>query len=125
MANYYTRFSFMVEGVSEVERTWLAQRLEESEEVNFGWAFDSDGLWLHDGDQGDVEQVAEFVHDFIGSCRPTAVFSFTWAATCDKPLVDAFDGGAAVITATDIEWMSGSAWASQRMRITAVLPANE
>jgi len=41
--------------------------------------------------------------------------TFEWSHDCSKPRVDAYGGGAAVITAQEIKTMSTAAWLNQQI----------
>lgn len=61
-------------------------------------------------DEGnDIEPVAAAIHLFLRRTqRKTRSHVFTWACTCSKPRVDEFYGGACLVTAKDIYWMSST-----------------
>lgn len=76
---------------------------------------DDDGLWIHSDESGDVDEAARFVQVFLQKFRPDESVGFEYANTCSKPRLDAFGGGAALITAESIEFMHSGGWLSKRM----------
>jgi len=70
-------------------------------EVSF--EYDKDGnhsIWFHADEWGEAWQVAQLAHHFFCDLRPTGddEFIITWAITCSRPQLDAFEGGTAVAT---------------------------
>jgi hypothetical protein len=90
-----------------------------SQWLGFQWAIKPDGgahfLWMYAQESGDVEQVALFAREFLVRFRPQSCFSLTWAATCSKPRIGEFSGGAVVVTADEMTWNSASYWAGQKI----------
>jgi hypothetical protein len=73
-------------------------------------------LWLHDnGDYGNVEHVADFVQEFLARWRPKEIWSMCWACTCSRPLLDAYDGGAVVVTSKKAFYINASTWAMKKV----------
>ena len=60
-------------------------------------------LWLFSRDWAFIDNVAHLVRKFLGQFRPTECWSLTWSATCTKPRVGEFGGGAVFVTAERIE----------------------
>jgi hypothetical protein len=128
MANYYLHFSVMLEGLNKKEEEWaraeLARR-EESEDDGGGTLHDfestfessdttSDGpssVWFHDnGESGNVEQIADFVQSFLKKFRPKDCWGMEWSTDCSKPRLDAYGGGAVLVTAKKQVWMNTGTW---------------
>ena len=61
-------------------------------------------LWLFAIEGADLERVAHFVQQFLKRFRPGDCWSLTYAATCSKPRVGEFGGGAVFVTAAEIKW---------------------
>jgi hypothetical protein len=80
------------------------------EDVGFDREFREDDedwgqhLWLFAEECGDVGRVAHLVQKFLRQFRPDQCWSLTWAATCSKPRVGEFGGGAVFVTASEIKW---------------------
>lgn len=136
MADYYTEFSFAIPDLTDDETTWLkaaaiwldaAINTEDDEHVppmpelegvledrecgtSFAMEVDDDGLWIHSDESGDVDEVARFCQAFLRKFRPDEHVAFEWANTCSKPRLDAFGGGAMIVTAEAIESMSTGEW---------------
>ncbi len=55
---------------------------------------------------GDVSNVAWLVQKFLKKFRPDQCWSLTYSATCSKPRVGEFGGGAVFVTADTIRWQN-------------------
>jgi hypothetical protein len=113
MDNDYTQFSEVLPNLTDEEVQWLTEQLEtDYEDLEVLYEFDTDEqpdgwgryLWLYADESADLEQVAGFVQKFLRHSRPDQYWSLTFACTCSKPRVGAFGGGAAFVTANDIQW---------------------
>ena len=82
-------------------------------EVVEDWSFETDateeGLWLH-SDSGGIDAVCVFIQFLLVKFIPTSSVELEWSHDCSKPKMDAFGGGAAYITATDIKTINTSEW---------------
>lgn len=126
MADYYTHYSFIIPKLHKGERLWaeaeIKKREKEEDQDGFSrfdseWHFDNDGLWIHDsGGQSNLDYAVLFTQDFIKQFRPTAIFAFEWANDCSKARLDAYGGGAVVITARKIHYMNTSTWMSNTVK---------
>jgi len=63
-----------------------------------------------------VEHVALFLQAFLKKFHPDGYAAFGWADTCDKPLVDAFGGGACFVTAKKITYVNTYDWVAQQAK---------
>ena len=63
-------------------------------------------VWLHADDWGNTESVAYLVQQFLKAFRPDQCWSLTYAATCSKPRVGEFGGGAVFVTADEIKYQN-------------------
>jgi hypothetical protein len=71
-------------------------------------------LWLYAEEGCEPETLALFVQEFLRRFRPLGSFRFSWSATCSKPRVGAFGGGAGFVTAEQIEYFATGAWLDER-----------
>jgi hypothetical protein len=129
MADYLTRFSFMIPATTEAEREWAAELVDAIERndddpppivkavfgddidgLYFELEMQDDGLWVHSDDTGSVDQVIALVQYFLSRFRPITAIGFSWAYTCSKPRVDSFGGGAAYVTATRVAHVNTTVW---------------
>lgn len=125
MADYYTHFSFEIPKLHKAEKEWveaeIKKREQEEDQDGFSrfdaeWAFEDGGLWIHDGSgQANLDYAVLLVQDFIKQFRPTAIFAFEWSNNCSRPRLDAYGGGAVVITARKVHWMNTSTWMRNRI----------
>ena len=131
MADYFTNFSFICPLKDEAQKAYAVNlahlastsRLDDSplppdfpeelKSVVEDWIFDLDdsdeGIWLH-SDSGGIDAVCAFVQHLIKKFDTAAFITFEWSHDCSKPLTDAFGGGAAVITQTEIETFNTADW---------------
>jgi hypothetical protein len=136
MASYFTKFSVILELRSATEQQYaldLAQKAREAfgEEplpddfppclavVIAGWEFETeaagnDSLWLHSFDGG-LGAVCAFIQHLLQKFDPLGKVTFEWSHDCSQPRVDAYGGGAAVITAKEIKTMSTTTWLKEQM----------
>ena len=134
MADYFTKFSMMLPLPSEAAQAYAldlavhasrAQRGDEPSdrlpasllEVVEDWQFETevhnaDGkwqLWLH-SDDGGIDAVCAFFQHLLQKFDPQGHAAFAWSYDCSKPRLDAFGGGAALITARKIKTMNTVDW---------------
>ena len=135
MADYFTNFSLLVPLPSKAAQEYaldLAAKAgtammeddpllddfpEDLREVIEDWRFETEaetepnnwGLWLHSGDGG-VDAVCAFIQHLLQKFDPRGHVAFEWSNDCSKPRVDAYGGGAALVTARKIKSVTTGAW---------------
>jgi hypothetical protein len=139
MANNYTLFSQVIDGVTPEEETWLKEACtvpepgEETSEVRkklleqyshhvayednfpmFDWHFGGKGegrmFFIVSEEDGSIDDIAVVVQEFLAKFRPDNFFQLSWAATCSSPRVGEFGGGAVFVTAKGAKFMSDTEW---------------
>jgi hypothetical protein len=140
MADYYTSFSFVLDlpgaeaikyaidlaTIAEALR-WESEEDRQTRETQFpkelevfldGWDFEvaeeKSGIWIHSNDGG-TDAACHFVQHLLDRFGIIEPVSFEWANTCNKPRLDAYGGGAAVVTATEIKAISTCQWVFKRL----------
>ena len=130
MADYFTNFSVSI-SLKPEQREYAMQLVKQVEAhrthdqplpVDFpseladeveGWEFetesDNDGIWLH-SQYGGQDTACVFIHHLLQKFDFAPFVTFEWSHDCSKPTTDAYGGGAAYITATEIETFSTSDW---------------
>lgn len=79
-------------------------------------------LWSYCSDNGNLDVLFAIVQGFLSKFRPDDTFSVEWSYTCSKPRLDAYGGGAALVTATDIHTINTGEWLeSKRKELAATL----
>jgi hypothetical protein len=82
-------------------------------EVLEDWAFetevDDDGVWIH-SECGGIDAACAFIQHLLQQFDPKGCVTFEWAHDCTKPRLDAFGGGAAIVTAHEIKTMNTADW---------------
>lgn len=79
------------------------------------WSFEveaetaSNGLWLHSSNGG-IDAVCSFIQHLLQCFDPDGCASIEWSHDCSKPRTDGFGGGAAFITANDIQTITTGEW---------------
>lgn len=133
MADYYLLFSCELDELDSEQVAWCQGRLAELREAHeslelthdeargadFAWAIEDVGdglkkLTMHSDGFGSVDHVTNFVQEFLRKFRPMDCWLMSLACTCDQPLVDAFGGGSAFVTAETINFVDAQSWAHER-----------
>jgi hypothetical protein len=134
MADYFTYFSVVLNLADEAQQAYAIDLARQACLAQQGgalpdgfpksladliedWQFETvadqpggkPGLWLHSMNGG-VHAVCGFIQHLLQKFDPQGRVAFEWSHDCSKPRVDAYGGGAAVITARAIKTMSTSAW---------------
>jgi hypothetical protein len=74
-------------------------------------------VWVRSEDSGDVDYTADLVQAFLRRFDLDRVISFQWANTCSKPRLDAFGGGAVVISRRNADWFYTSTFVETAAKI--------
>ena len=134
MADYFTNFSLQLRLPDEAAQTYALELAAQGNRLNQGdadepdfpadlltnvedWCFEVEadtveeqpGLWLHSSNGG-IDAVCAFLQHLLQRFKLHKAVTFEWSHDCSKPRVDAYGGGAAVITAKKIKTMSTSEW---------------
>ncbi len=134
MADYFTNFSVIVPLPDEPAQVYAIELATQAGAGNLGdelpadfpasltdviedWVFDTDaessegkwGLWLHSS-CGGIDAVCAFIQHLLQKFSPAGCVSFEWSNDCSKPRVDAYGGGAAIITVRKIKTMTTVEW---------------
>ena len=138
MADYFTNFSLLLPFKDDTEQKYAfdlatkaaSHRWQDSEtpapddlpagfeNVLEDWSFETDAdgetnIWLHSS-SGGIEAVCVFLQHLLRKFNPGGRVEFEWSHDCSKPRLDAYGGGAAVITAHKITAMNTSEWLRQQ-----------
>lgn len=81
---------------------------------NENWNFDVDregdaNIWIR-SDSGGIDEIIKLIQHLMRKFDMTEPVSFEWSHTCSKPRTDAYGGGAAYITATEVRTFNTSQW---------------
>ena len=135
MADYFTHFSLVVPLPDEAAQKYalqLAQTMSGAGQDDTlpddipadiraemeNWLFDTEpepgttAIWLH-SEHGGIDAVCAFLQHLLQKFNPQARITFEWSHDCSKPRTDAYGGGAAIITATEIKTTSTWEWLHQ------------
>ena len=158
MADYFTNFSLVLPLKDATEQQYaldLAERAaskrfeaepatadlpEDLKDVLEDWAFETEkdgdnSIWLHSY-EGGIDAVCAFIQHLLKKFNPEGRVEFEWSNDCSKPRLDAYGGGAAVITANKIKSMNTSQWLQRQAKshnhqksalgsLTTVRPSDE
>jgi len=138
MSDYYTKFSLVLPLPDVAAQTYAVElhRLADSysseepipsdlpedlKDYLEDWSFELEtqlvegrpGLWLY-SDFGGIDAVCAFLQHLLQKFDPDGKVAFEWSFDCSKHRVDAFGGGAALITATEIRSMTTQQWLQQQ-----------
>ena len=85
-------------------------------EVIEDWQFntepESNGICLH-SQYGGIDAVCAFIQHLLQKFNPPGCVKFEWSHDCSKQRVDAYGGGAAIITAQEIKTINTGEWLHQ------------
>ena len=130
MADYFTNFSltlplkkeqreYAMQLVAQVEahrnedqplpESFPDELKDETEDWNFEAVVDGEGIWLH-SQYGGQESACAFIQHLLQKFEFAPAVAFEWSHDCSKPSTDAFGGGAAFVTSSEIETFSTSEW---------------
>lgn len=137
MANYYTKFSVVLKLPNEAAQAYALDLAHQASQTKQGgerpanfppeladsiedWNFETDadspaeghGIWLH-SEEGGVDALCALLQHLLRKFDPQGRVAFEWSHDCSKPRVDAYGGGAAVITAQEIRTLNTSQWLAQ------------
>ena len=73
-------------------------------------------LWIYSDDTGTVEHAALFLQAVLEEHNLDEAVGFTWANTCNKPRINAFSGGAVVVTRNEIQWDDADWWLQKTLQ---------
>ena len=141
MADYFTNFSLDVKLPTEEAQKYALDLTNQARAGNQGvelpdsfpkslrdvvedWNFETvedhspegRGIWLHT-QYGGVDAVCAFIQHLLQQYDPDGCVTLEWSNDCSKPRVDAFGGGAAIITARRIKSISTGEWLHKRLAI--------
>ena len=133
MADYFTNFSVVLpltkeqqEYAIQLVKQVAAHRFDDhplpasfpeslKAEVE-NWTFETStndkGIWLH-SQYGGQDAACLFIQHLLQKFEFAGGVAFEWSHDCSKPRTDAFGGGAAFITANEIENMTTSEWLAE------------
>lgn len=145
MADYYTYFSLVMKLPDVAAQQYAlaihakAASLISEEEVPGEipedlhnhldmWFFDTEpdgnplepAIWLH-SENGGIDAVCDFIQHLLKKFNPQGYVAFEWANDCTKPLTDAYGGGAAFITADDIQTIGTWSWVAEKTKESPTL----
>lgn len=137
MANYFTNFSLALSLPNEAAQAYALDLAHQADQRRQGdplaenfppaladliedWNFETEadgpaaehGLWLH-SDNGGVDALCAFLQHLLQKFDPNGRVTFEWSHDCSKPRLDAYGGGAAIVTAQEIKTMNTSQWLAE------------
>jgi hypothetical protein len=137
MADYFTNFSLILKLPDEAAQKYALDLAYQAShtcqgdeqpgnfpaslaEVVEDWQFETNpensaecpGIWLH-SINGGIDAVCAFIQHLLQKYDPEGSVTFEWSNDCSKPRVDAYGGGAAIITADEIKTMNTGQWLQQ------------
>ena len=100
-------------GCVDADKMTITELLEASEDTEWcGEGFEShldDGnWWIHSDEYGDPGAAAEAVRDFMEKFNVPGWFVINWCASCSKPRIGEFFGGAVAVSKDEIKYWNAS-----------------
>jgi hypothetical protein len=130
MADYFTNFSLVLR-LKQDQQEYALQIAKQARACHYqdetlpesfprdlieyieSWDFETkperDGIWLH-SEYGGQDAACAFIKHLLQKYDFAPAVGFEWSHDCSHPQTDAYGGGAAYITATEIETMTTSDW---------------
>lgn len=130
MADYFTNFSLVLLLKDETQKQYALDLHKEAVALRNGelipksfpatlkphlpdWFFDTEendeGVWLH-SQYGGIEAVCAFIQHLLQKFNRAGIVTFAWSHDCTKPKIDAYGGGAAIVTAAKVKTMDTADW---------------
>lgn len=142
MADYYTNFSFIVSLNTAEQQAYALELFQQMNAIREGddippefpaallsdaddCVFELDAgsepheLWCHSS-SGGTDAVCGFMQHLLARFHPTGVVTFEWSHDCSRPRTDAYGGGAALITATEIKTFSTAEWLREQLQPSTI-----
>jgi hypothetical protein len=139
MADYYTNFSLILRLANEAQRNEALQLAQQASHVRGtdeppadfpealrdvveNWFFETDPgqeateLRLH-SDNGGIDAVCAFIQHLLVRFQPEGCVTFQWSHDCSQPRTDAYGGGAAVVTASQIKTLTTADWLREQTNL--------
>lgn len=133
MADYYTRFSIMLEDLTDEELTWwrdrvargedapeLVAEVERPNDLDLVWPpceieIDDTArtVWLYSVESADLEGVSYLLQEFLKDTNSDRIVPLEWSNDCSRPRLDAYGGGAMVMSRDRTVFMTTGKWADQ------------
>jgi hypothetical protein len=129
MANYFTQFSCVlplgkaghVQAALSIYQAFHAEKSAAAEPIGFAaeatpnpYDDPEDGqVWIHADQNGDPEDVLEYVFRCAKALGLTGLWGFRWSLSCSRPTLDGYGGGAHVVdlgTCEIINWIDLDHW---------------
>ena len=120
MADTYTQFVVSVDGVSTTGKAWAEQTHPALRFYPEKEAGDPSQTWTMQTNSDlspDLDELIDFAQAYLQECDPAGVVTVEWANSCSKMRPDGFGGGAAVVTATEVEYITTHEWIAQRLAV--------
>jgi hypothetical protein len=70
---------------------------------------------FYNEESGDVDAVAVIVQAYLTKFAPKRCFGICWAATCNRPRIGEFGGGAIFVTAKGVEYINTFEWLDRKV----------
>ena len=134
MANYYTNFSVVLKLPDETAQAYALDLAHQASQGQLGndlpkdfpkaladviddWQFETEAdspaeghsIWMH-SDCGGVDALCAFLQHLLRKFNPGGRVGFAWSYDCSKPRLDAYGGGAAIVTDRSIKSIETSQW---------------
>ena len=120
MADTYTQFVVSIDNVSATGKAWAEQAHPALRFYPEKEAGDPSQTWTMQTNSHlspDLDEVIDFAQAYLQECDPAGVVTVEWANTCNKMRPDGFGGGAAVVTAASVEYITTHEWIAQRLSV--------
>ncbi|MCP4359340.1 MAG: hypothetical protein GY796_15105 [Chloroflexi bacterium] len=120
MADYFTQFVVSIDNVSSTGKAWAEQAYPALHFYPEREADDPPHTWtmqINSDISLDLDEVIDFAQSYLIECDPDGVVTVEWANSCNKMRPNGFGGGAAVVTATEVQYLATHEWIAQRLAV--------
>jgi hypothetical protein len=139
MADYFTYFSLILPLPTESARKYALDLAHQAaclhpddempddfpaslREAVEDWQFETEaedpsdgcGIWLH-SEYGGVDAVCAFIQHLLHRFDPEGCTALEWSNDCSRRRVDAYGGGAAIVTAKGIKSITTREWLQRQL----------
>jgi hypothetical protein len=114
MANYYAKVSFVIP-LPPAQQDWAIAELDcgfdAENATNALCEKQGDTVWItNDSDDLNVEELAARLQTIMKQFSVSGKWGFEWSHDCSAPRLDAFGGGAVIITQDALEFINTADW---------------
>ena len=90
----------------ESDIPWDELDMEPGDTLGFSHDLSAKEFWIYSDEHGNIDHVAHVIQAYLKARAPKQYFSLSYAATCSRPQLGEFGGGAIFVTARKVKYFS-------------------